>query len=504
MKKYVSLTNLYTEKVAFRPTPKLARQKVLLKDNVEVLFKHNEDETPRIIGTIDDAYSKILQRKIINKGGDTVKVIDKILKIAGWDRGHSDRDYIAKVLGPVNTIIEETSDVNENALIDFARNKEDSTDFIDELINAASNATSFNVIDALMGVGEKIFANPGKTLEELSTVELSISGVGVGRGEILITMFTNSKKGKVGDLHFPDFGEVELKGNAGRVGKTGNPFNATKTLPAMLKARGHDVTTGKQILKNVELISRNRRDTIKYMQEKIATLSKKEITQKYVPILQEYIQRIEEIDANAELDIASITQLQIEMVSEIKRSGIPGSTTKLETVVINFFESLKNYNNSIKNRIPQKDDNMSWGDIVQNFFLNDWGLSKKEIIDGFMELKNESVLSSSEITGIEDGLDEILTPAILNDLIVGHNNKLLRAIVGALQTTMYHLAEKFEALLLVNNKTFNALPLVFEGSATEKFITTFNNMYELVNAGDLTLTLGLDNRSKGINLTFNG
>jgi hypothetical protein len=505
MKKYTSLTDLYCENVAFKPTPKLNRHRVLLKDEVEVLFKTDTDSKPRIIGTIDDAYSKVLQRKIINKGGDTVKIVDKILQQSGWMKGHSDRDYIGKVLGPVNTIIEETSDVNERELLDFAKNKSSHTEFVDALISAASEGTSFNILDPLLLVGDTIFSNASKTLSEIFNVEFAISGVGVGRGEVLITLLSNGVKGNEGDLHFPDYGDVELKGSAGRVGKTGNPYEAIKTLPSMLKARGHDVTTGKQILKNVELISRNRREVIKYIEDRVAAVVKKGNAQNLVEVLQNYIQRIDEVDAtDKELDVNAIVQLQIGMVSEIKRAGFPWPTKKLESVVINFFESLKNYINSIKNRIPQKEDNMSWKDVVENFFLNDWGLTKDEIIDGFMELKNERTLSSAELSGVRDGLNELLTPDILIELIVNHNNKLLRSIVGALQITIYQLAEKFEALLLVNSDKFDALPLIFEGNPTEKFINTFDTVYKLNQSGALTLSLGIDSRSKGINLTFNG
>lgn len=472
----------------------------ILKEDIQVLFKKEGEEEPLIIGSIDDNFAKVLQRQILNKGGEIVQTLDKILKLCQWDKKQTEKEYKNKVLGPVVSIISENTDVDEDQLITFFKNKKEKTLFLNKLIDSIDSKSDLNILDVLADECKDTFSDPRDTIKEIIELNFPVSGVVTGKGEVAITMFSNAKKGNVGDLYFPEYGDVELKGTGGRVGKSGTPYNSVKTLPQILKNKGQNVSTGKQILKNADKVYKAKEELINFIKTKY---NANDPASQLNSLINYISNAIDETDITANIDINEVANNQIEIVSNIKKYSIQSQLINaIIKRVNNFYESLKMYINSKNNKIPSDKETYTSTEVYKNFFLSDWGLTKEEIITGFLELKNED---NADLQSYRDGLDEILTPEIISELIVNHNEQLLRAIIGSLQTTMYYEKEKFKAILFLNNITYNSLPIGFEKeSLKENFINTFDVFYSLIQDNKLTISLGIDSRSKGVNISYKG
>ena len=84
------------------------------------------------------------------------------------------------------------------------------------------------------------------------------------------------------------------------------------------------------------------------------------------------------------------------------------------------------------------------------------------------------------------------------------DDNLLRAIIGALQISMYKEHEKFKIILFMNDETMNGFPLMPKGeSVKDRFIYTFNVVKRLIDENKLSVGLSIDSRSKGVAIKLN-
>tara|TARA_R100000152_G_scaffold3751_1_gene1287 strand:+ start:1148 stop:2653 length:1506 start_codon:yes stop_codon:yes gene_type:complete len=500
MSKYTSLHDIYTENT-------LGKKVAPLRERVQVFFKAESDQQPKVVGAIDDETAAKLKRKILNSSEGTVKILNDILEKCDW-KGTNEKEYIQKILGPVNEAVENTSDVNNKELKEFASQKKTKTLFLETMINAAENETTFSIIDPLEDAVKTVFSSPHETVQDICLINPTLNNVGVGKGEIAITMFSNAVKGDVGDLLFPGFGDVELKGLSGRPGKTGNAFAALKTLPKMLKdLKGHDVFTGSEIREKYKHLAKNRNELSSYLNNVIQSVDKK-FEEGTSDGIREVLDFVEEIDNDSEVKLKDANDLEFQLKNDLVRVLPKIIDKRSYNAVINrvskYFNSLRDYINANENKVvgASKDSESSTTDpAIKNFFLNEWGLSKEEIIDGFLELASEARFDKKQF---KEGLDQILDLDTMRSLARRRDDNLLRAIVGALQISMYKEHEGFKIILFMNDNTMNGFPLMPQGdSVKDRFVYTFNVVKRLVDENKLAIGLSIDSRSKGVAIKLN-
>ena len=73
MSKYTSLHDIYTENT-------LGKKVVPLRERVQVFFKAESDQQPKVVGAIDDETAAKIKRKILNSSEGTVKILNDILE----------------------------------------------------------------------------------------------------------------------------------------------------------------------------------------------------------------------------------------------------------------------------------------------------------------------------------------------------------------------------------------------------------------------------------------
>jgi len=495
-KPYRSLADIYSEN-AFKPVAKPPRQKI--NEDVQILFKTDGDEKSRIVGYVNDEIADKLERTIANNSGGVFKIVDDILCDCGWKdncEGSGGKEYVRKILGPVMTAIEETSDVNNLALKQFHTNKKSQTTFLESMLYAAENETTFSLLEPLMEASETSFSNPEDTILEISDVNPSIGNVGVGKGEIAITMFSNGKKGKVGDLFFPGFGEVEVKGKGGRPGKTGNAFNAVKQLPKILKdLKNENINTAQQVRAKFIQLTKARNELKKYINNSVLTIVSG-VQAQQIDTLLKNIEKVE-TDYEKNLDTSNLSNLKREFINDLNRGYIPNGKIKpITTRLESFFNALTNYIDSKVNKIA-KSGNSTSTDVFSNFFLHDWGLEKKDIIKGFLEISSEA---NYDEKAFKEGLSEILTPEILRELAVNRNYFEMKTIIAALQIAQYKEHEGFKIILFIDND-LNGLPLMPSGNnVKERFLETYRLVRKFGEEGVLSYDASIDARSKGVGI----
>jgi len=521
MSKYRSLADIYSDN-AFKRVPKLQRQKVIGED-VKIFFQTEIDDEPKIVGSLNDEQASKLRRKIINQSGGVASLLNDLLIKSHW-KGSNEKEYISKVLGPVVEAVESNTDVDKKNLEQFIKDKRELTFFIDTLDQAAESETDFNIFEQIEPLLQDIFITDAHdTVVDIFLINPTLNNIGTGKGEILISMFTNAVKGDVGDLYFNGYGDVEVKGLKGRPGTSGNASRSIELLPKLLyNKKGSDVHTGEGIRDKFQQSVGVRNELYDYINNKLYNVMIKK-GEKYISSYNEIKNiidtELDKLDENENITKEFLENLKDNLHAEINSlvTFITQRTT-LKNKVTNYINSLKDYLIASTNRMDyvpkvKKRKNKKSGeieetgptttDVFQNFFLNEWGLSIDDIIEGFLLAANENKFNKKEF---EEGLKEILlSDNNLRKLRRNNDDILLRAIIGAMQVSMYKEKEGFKVILFINDNTGNALPFKSKGDTVkERFIYTFNKFQQLMNKNLLKIGLNIDDRSNGVPISYIG
>ncbi|HAT63336.1 MAG TPA: hypothetical protein DCS66_01885, partial [Flavobacteriaceae bacterium] len=389
-------------------------------------------------------------------------------------------------------------------LKNLIKDKKSLTGFRDDLIEAIDKDTDFNFNSSLEEAARTAFIGDVSGLvSELFALDYQQSGVSVGKGELVATLFSNAVKGKSGDLYIDGLGEVEVKGTKGRPGKTGGTaHSAMKELPRMLEDRGHDVFTGKEkqkYLVNLTSAINELRSYIKIQIEKNEA--------DVVNNLTDLVNYIDEFTAPENLENITYDELftgfKLNAASSLNASGLTGQQLKAaHNKLVKLIKAYQDYIRSRETILTPDQQSYSWGDIVKQYFLSDWGLSKDDLIDGFVVLANEDDKYFNE-GELREALDVILNKTTREALLGSAGKKTLSAIIGTIHSVLYHSKEKFKVMLLVNSTTHQALPLTYEGdNLTERMINHYKTISSLVKGNRLRITVSLDSRNKGLSFEF--
>lgn len=527
MSKYRSLADVYGDN-AFKSVPKLQRQRVIGEDT-QIIFKTDDGEQ-KIVGYLPDEEAKKLQRQVANRSGGSFRYIDEILEEGGWKNSDNKKgvntSYNSKILIPVVNAIEDTSDVKNFSLKLIKDNKEKLTKFSSDLQSSASSGEIFSLYDSFSTkLVNDAFSNVNETIKAIYDVEGAVSGVGVGKGEICFTFFSNAiqslkNKGQKGDVFVPGFGTIEVKGEKGRAGATGKPAEAIQFIKKLLSKTNNNVHTAHEVREKFQELVKSRNDILNYVQPK-NNIEKRSKTQDEFIFYSNMLDNLYDLIKNLHNSVVSekefnyddfevsFNNLLFGKQDEIEHEQIPSLSDKFVKTTIgqvndkknNFISSIQSFLRAKKNKL-KIDKNDTTNNVLPAFFLHNWELDKKHIVDAFLQLSSESE-TVLERKSYKQGLYEILTPELLEEMQRYKNKNILEAVMASLQICQYHAHEKFDYLLFCNNK-LDALVFTFDGEGKKEiFVNSFNKILNYVNKGILNVDMGMDmKRHHGTSITL--
>ena len=179
--------------------PKLKDQKFKMSDDLAKTLGAHESKLglPELFDKwcISGGWDSKTARKAIPSG-----IVERLESIYDLN----DIEIVNKIVEDVNTIIELKSSKQLKLLTELV--KRDSFNIVDEFASFFSTRTPT--------IGNKEFIKSLVTLSDFTE-----GNVGVGNGEVLITLYTEAVNPTKGDLMLPTGEEIELKGESGRPGK---------------------------------------------------------------------------------------------------------------------------------------------------------------------------------------------------------------------------------------------------------------------------------------------
>lgn len=342
--------------------------------------------------------------------------------------------------------------------------------------------------------------------------EGTISGTAVGKGELAISLFTNCSKGKTGDLLLPSGKTIEVKGKGGRLGPAEySQANTARDLVSFLKNRKQE-TKGNL---NRELV--RLKTSIRKFANEIETndLYSKVFNEKLKqtlneiadnidnPKVTEYVQQMgfKEIynsRSEAASDKAYDNFLKLGYIipkqKEIPPAPMEKDYVKTVQSQIRKFLTDKIFEKGKIERILGKSisiealEGQTFTTAVQDFFLNDLGLTSDEAAEAFLATKSYNKDVSKHLPEIKSYFQQHYSKMVEGDA------KYLQAAIFAFQLALYAQAgeegQHFDYFMIMNNSSMNALSL---DVARENLFTYLANVF-LNNADKIDLSIRADGR----------
>tara|TARA_R100000951_G_scaffold83290_1_gene71070 strand:- start:24547 stop:25968 length:1422 start_codon:yes stop_codon:yes gene_type:complete len=434
-------------------------------------FYVDNGSSKELIGSLGkDDYSFISRLiKSKSKGGSN-DIIDDILRAAGWDKGITEAEYKRSVFGPVTSIIHECSDVYHHRLKQILDHKNRHTAFNDAL----QSGRHISISDMLMPIVSTSFSHPEAVIRNLYEYSVTLARIGVGKGEILISMFTNAKKGKTGDLFLAEIGEIEIKGTKGRPGRGRNVLNSLKHIPSEMAEWNLNVKTGILVRTCYTAAYKTEGEIINYLNDMVHKAA-------YYPgcqLLSGFIQIKSGIEIVSEYLHASNLNKQIEKVREVEKRIIDISESlpavkffgkaqkgRIDNLIRSYFSSV---GSAALARDIENDHEMSFNSLVKNAFLVDWGLDVEVIIELLIFVVNED-LDEDTLNEFRKGLTDILTPERLEAMHRG-DYKTIKALIASIHTVAYQIVTGFTTVIWMNDKDLCGYPMIFNKMSTSSHL----------------------------------
>ena len=349
----------------------------------------------------------------------------------------------------------------------------------------------------------------GMIFKRLFEEEGTISGTAVGKGELAVSLFTNCSKGRTGDLLLPSGRTIEVKGKGGRLGPAEHSqSNTARDLAQFLQTKKSNQKL------NVEMV-RLKTSIRKFANE----LEKEEL---YLQVFNDSLKEtLNQIADN--IDNPKISEfLQQKGFKEIYRGGSASSEkihndfTKLGYLKPNPQDIPaapieKDFIKSVQAKIrkfladkvffkgnveritskavePQAIAQQTFTIAVQNFFLNNLGLTPEEAAEAFLYTKSYNKDVSRYLPEIKDYFSKHYASMTEGD------SSYLKAAIFAFQLTLYaHAGEAgqhFDYFMIMNNSSMNALSLDVN---REKLFTYLTTVY-LNNTDKIEMSIRADGR----------
>jgi len=369
----------------------------------------------------------------------------------------NDISIVDRITSEVNELIELKESKNLRVLTSLV--KRDRFNIINEFVN------QFGSTMPMIGNAEFI-----KSLVTLS--DFTEGNVGVGNGEVLITLFTEAVNPKKGDLMLPSGEEIELKGAAGRPGKGDVVGRASKFEQYAMK-RFDDFDENRrqnEIFEIKEPVMRDISVIYPYY------ISRPDVHKALKDIYQR-LQRSDCCDYNEILEMANKITKQLSGKAVYNKKIIDAITVDnkagyLEDIITKF--------NHIKQTLRARTSKPTGGAGFVSSYLSKYGFGKfKTDIKMQDAFATDLSKMASKPKHAKGAISKILSSAIHDNLLQQtHITEIGLRILSAIQITDYAVGEGFAyyaAMCEVPGENYtNTYPIMMTGEYGDNIIKSFN------------------------------
>ncbi len=458
------------------------------------------DEPERIKRTITSlSVLPVLKRAMKDSGWGVIKGVDED-KVA--------RDFVvAGVSGP--------------DLEQIVNNKDVLTQFV---ATATLTPTIFNMADVIAADIKTKLPEVAADADSLKRIfkhlyfeEGTIAGTAVGKGEVAICVFTNCVKGTTGDLATPEGKTIEVKGRGGRLGPAiYSNLQTAKQLVNFYQTRKQGGTSNLNRKLTIERIKIR-----KFSTEELETtdLYDKLFTDKLKHSLNELADNIENPTkfyalankiAQTKMRDADSAYNDFNQKGFLHKlpSGVQPSSIEKNKVLeiynkVLIFLKIVTAKGKIENLLTKNVNisdlkNQTFTVAVQNFFLNDLGLTDDEAAEAFLELKSFD-------QDVSEYLPEIKTffRNHYSKMKEG-NNLYLKAAIFAFQLSMYahHASDgvHFHYFMVMNPSNMDAICFNVQKKGGDLF--KYLAQAYLDNSDKIEIDIKADGRQGGSSISF--
>ena len=470
--KYKSLQQVYGESV--RGNVPTRRHLRVLGEEYKMYVTDDDGNTVFSKDITDTMYSKIQRdvdrdTRIDVEGGSKTpyEIIDDVLDKDGWKKGN--KNYTKQVYEPIKKAFH-TVDINSQNFGNLIQIQTDPDNpFRTVLLN--NPGTIYNYYDLISPKVYELFAtrqDAKSVIDDIWDTDTKIGNISVGNGEIVITLFSDARKGVHGDLELPGVGEVEVKGCGARMG--GDGFSHTSTtglLNAILK--NHEVNVGDF------LTGRLRESLLKVLNDRLGVVQRG--NGQGAEELQSVIDSVDSIESPSDITT---------LIKRIEGLGFSKNITKTLTAKANKF--LKSFSGEVKGE---------FSGAVNVFFRPDWNLSAEEIVEGLVAVRNYGKVNEGDL---RKGLAVIVNNDNILDAAAGNPRTNIARLIAAIHMACYQKVENFTHIVLADDGTKDMVSIDF--SPDESLDQLVIRLYQLFNKLNLKINLSVDGyySSAGISL----
>jgi hypothetical protein len=412
-------------------------------------------------------------------------------------------------------------------------------------ILSSDMASDINFIQELTPVVNYFIASdPEQLIRDFWKITEQSKRVGIGKGEMAISLLTRGFKGEPGDVKYKltdDNNElsIEVKGRGGRPGGGNHAHSLSKTLEKIVKKYKKTLSTAEiddiqytlygstitkkwedvrnwfnTTFKNRPIISANSgttenssRDVIQYFLEKMdkivntqSSKDSKAVVNQFkneLSVLEEWLRGIaKKIESNPDLADADkrkfLNQTQLP-------SHIYTALSKDTSAGVAFYVANRNSLRDVENILNIG----TWGRMVTVFF--NWFAKNAELSD--VDLAKALVNTRSDkIPKYADDLEDAIYTLLQNQgREIVYDKDSLSKLIAAIQFTGYCCHDGFNRALFINDAndvgTLNGrvVPTYQDDPAT-----TLNDIYNEFITNNYNIDMGLDDKNKGIQITYEG
>ena len=427
---------------------------------------------PETIGIVDPAQYNSIKNRV--KGITIVPLVKDILSQGGKWSGITGFETL--VVDPIANAFA-ASGLPASVLEELKLKKNELNGFE----NTVKKGGVFSMVDVITNdVTKHLKVKPSGVKEKLHTIYNdafniigSIATVGVGKGEIATSFFTNTIKGKVGDLESPDATQIELKGTGGRLGKAS--YSATQTAKELANfAERNNITALGGGRGSAGVVAKLKEHFIA-MQQKYPELFK---DGNYGVALRNNLNKAINDISNISLDSLGFkvkSTIEKNILNAFIQNGYvsPERAQLLKDKIIDFFK----VNNSVlvdaqkklanaSGKVLSLDElrSTSFTTAVQDFFLTDLGLTPEQAAEAFLLTRSVNVDLSEYNEQIISFFKKNYTKLMHCDVVT------LKAAVFAMHGLCYYIG---------TGKHINYLLIVNSGSNEKKAVSISFNEAEL-------------------------
>lgn len=228
------------------------------EDEASVSVKLSTDSKPRSYSLSDDNAKEVL-KSVSNFSYNIEEHIQNWVSSAGWSSQEAKNELAPRLLSIIKRNIDihnpETAKLLRDSILTLIKNKKYVKIFEKSLANKSTNFMDFFNHGISSRYINDIFNN-NNLISEIIKLQFAEGSVGVGAGEVFITLFSEAKNPSKGDLILPNGIKIELKSGGGRPGKV-SQTTASRGVKSMINylEKVHQTTKKQQkpkIEKNIE------------------------------------------------------------------------------------------------------------------------------------------------------------------------------------------------------------------------------------------------------------